>query len=172
MQINWRFLSAEILQGKTVSRDKALEILQSSDDELLDLLAAAFEIRRHYFGRGVRLHLLRNAQSGNCTEDCAYCSQSSLADPSAEVYPLQTAEEILRGAAEAVKVKALRYCVVASGRSPTEQVMDVMCSATGKIKQLYPGLQVCVSLGILNKALAKRLKDAGVNRYNHNLETS
>jgi biotin synthase len=72
----WMQRAQRILQGILLSRDEALELLMSGDDDLLGLLDAAFVIRRHYFGRSVTIHVIKNAKSGLCSEDCAFCSQA------------------------------------------------------------------------------------------------
>ncbi len=171
-QSDWRALSARVLAGESVDRAAALSIMETPDDGLLDLLSAAFAIRKKYFGRGVRLHLLHNAKSGLCSEDCAYCSQSAAAQSAAPQYPLQTADEIAAGAEDAVQVHAVRYCIVISGRSPDEAALRNICDAARLIKRRHPHLQVCASMGLLDDAQGRRLKTAGVDRYNHNLETS
>lgn len=169
--MNWTDLSRRILTGGCLDRAEAMAVLQSSDDELLAVLQAAFEIRRAHFGRGVRLHVIRNAKSGFCSEDCSYCSQSSKADTAIERHPLQAVEAIVQGAREAQQMNAVRYCIVTSGRQPVETELDVICEAARQIKREAP-IQICTSLGLLTPAQAQRLKAAGVDRYNHNLETS
>lgn len=169
--MDWKSISARVLEEGAVDRAEALAVLRSSDDELLALLDAAFAVRRRHFGRGVRLHVLRNARSGGCSEDCGYCSQSAKANPGAARYPWQSLEEILAGAREAHAMKAVRYCVVASGRAPTDSELDAICETVRAVKAAVP-IDLCLSLGLLTPAKARRLKDAGVNRYNHNLETS
>ena len=169
--MNWTDLSRRLLAGGRLERSEAMAVLQSPDDELLAVLDAAFAIRRTFFGRGVRLHVIRNAKSGFCTEDCAYCSQSGKADTAIERHPLQTVEAIVQGAREARGMQAVRYCIVTSGRQPVEAELDVICEAARQIKGEAP-IQICTSLGLLTPAQARRLKAAGVDRYNHNLETS
>ncbi|OPY13425.1 MAG: Biotin synthase [Syntrophus sp. PtaB.Bin001] len=169
--MNWKELAQDILQGKLLMRAEALGILSTSDDDLLAILDGAFLIRRHYFGRDVTVHVIHNARSGLCTEDCAYCSQSGGADTEAPRYALHTIAQLLEGAREAHKLQALRYCVVTSGRSPSEKDLEVICEAVRKIKRDVP-IQICTSLGLLNPEQATRLKDAGVDRFNHNLESS
>lgn len=169
--MNWLGLSARILRGKQLTPGEALAVLRSSDDELLALLDAAFRVRRRYFQRGVRLHVIRNARSGSCRENCVYCSQSASAKSAAPRYSWQSQSEILAGAREARRMRAFRYCVVSSGRGPADADIDRMCAAVRALKRKV-SIQVCVSLGLLNLAQARRLKAAGVNRYNHNLETS
>lgn len=169
--MNWLELSERTLRGGRLAKAEALAILQSTDDELLTLLDAAFRVRRHYFKRSVRLHVIRNARAGNCGEDCAYCSQSTAAKSATRPYPWQSREEIIAGAREAHQMKAFRYCVVSSGRGPAEADVNRMCDTVRALKQELH-IQVCVSLGLLNVEQARQLKAAGVNRYNHNLETS
>jgi biotin synthase len=164
-------LSHRVLAGEGIRRDEAVAILKSDENELLLLLHAAFALRQHYFGRKVSLHVIRNAKSGGCSEDCSYCSQSSTSTGVVPCYPLQSEEELLQGAKEAMDMGAIRYCIVCSGRSPAREDLDRITRAVRRIKREYP-LSVCVSLGILNDAQAAELKAAGVNRYNHNLESS
>ncbi len=169
--MNWLELSERILRGERLEMPEALAILRSSDDELLAVLDAAFRVRRRYFQRGVRLHVIRNARSGSCREDCAYCSQSAVAEGDAPQYPWQSREKIISGARAARRMNAFRYCMVASGRGPAAADINRVCETVRALKREVP-IPVCVSLGLLNRAQARRLKAAGVNRYNHNLETS
>lgn len=168
---DWVALSQRVMAGDGIRREEALAILQSTENELLLLLHAAFLLRQHHFGRNVSLHVIRNAKSGGCSEDCAYCSQSSLSTGDIPCYPLQSEEELLEGAKQAQEMGAIRYCIVISGRSPVREDLDRIMRAVRRIKREYP-LSICVSLGILNEAQAAELKAAGVNRYNHNLESS
>jgi biotin synthase len=169
--MNWNELSKCVLTGRPLSHDKALAIMESSDDELLAVLDAAFTIRRHYFGRGVSIHVIRNAKSGSCSENCSFCSQSAVSESEIPKYPMQSVEQILEGAREAHKLTAIRYCIVTSGRTPSEKDLETICEAARLIKREVP-VQICTSLGLLSKEQAKRLKNAGVDRYNHNLESS
>ncbi|MBI2441294.1 MAG: biotin synthase BioB [Lentisphaerae bacterium] len=158
-------------EGGSATRAEALAVLMAPAEELLALLEAAFAVRRHYFGLGVSLHVIRNAKSGLCTEDCAYCSQSAKSAAAAPRYELQPVEEILQGALEAQALKAVRYCIVTSSRAPQEEELNTVCAAAEQIKRAT-SLQVCTSLGLVDAAQARRLKLAGVDRFNHNLETS
>ena len=169
--MNWNDLGAKILSGWMLDREGAMRVLQSPDDELLPVLNAAFAIRKHHFGMGVTLHVIRNAKSGACSEDCAYCSQSGKSDTEIARYTLQSVEKIVDGARDAAKLKAMRYCIVTSGRQPAEKELEIICEAARRIKKEAP-IQICTSLGLLSEEQAKRLKAAGVDRYNHNLETS
>lgn len=167
----WSEWSGRVLAGASIARAEALELLRSGDDEILDVLQAAFAIRKRYFGRDVTLHVIRNAKSGACSEDCAYCSQSSASTSEVACYSMQTVEKIVEGARAAKKIGAYRYCVVASGRAPAGQELETICEAARRIKSEIP-IQICTSLGLLTPGQARQLKEAGVDRYNHNLETS
>ncbi len=169
--MEWKLLVEAAVCGTGISHADALRVLLSSDDDLLAVLDAAFIVRRRFFGRGVRLHVLRNARSGGCSEDCGYCNQSARAIPGAACYPWQPREEIVAGAKDAHAMKAVRYCVVSSGRSPSDHDLDEICATIRAVKAEVP-INLCLSLGLLTPEKARRLKEAGVNRYNHNLETS
>jgi biotin synthase len=169
--MRWDELSKRVLGGKPPTYEQALGILESSDDDLLAVLHAAFAIRRRYFGRGVSIHVIRNARSGLCSENCSFCSQSAVSESEIPKYPMQSVEQILEGAREAHKLRAVRYCIVTSGRTPSEKDLLTICEAARLIKREVP-VQICTSLGLLSEEQARRLKNAGVDRYNHNLESS
>jgi biotin synthase len=170
--MDWKALSDRVLDGGKITAEEALAILESSDDQLLDVLQGAFRIRKKYFGNTVSLHLLRNVKSGKCPEDCSFCSQSTSAINNVERYDFQTVESIVEGAQAAVDRQARRYCVVSSTRAPSPKELETICEAAIQIKQKHPDLEICSSLGLLTEEKAMRLKEAGVNRFNHNLETS
>lgn len=159
------------LQDESLTRAECLAVLQSSDDDLLDLLHAAFRVRSRYFGKTVRLQMLQNAKSGACQEDCHYCSQSAVSTAPIERYNLLPQKQMVEGARQAAASKAQRYCIVISGRSPLDREIDEIAGAVRAIKQEIP-IQICCSLGLMNEGQAKRLKAAGVDRVNHNLNTS
>ncbi|MBH0188337.1 MAG: biotin synthase BioB [Nitrospira sp.] len=159
------------LQDESLTRDECRAVLQSADDDLLDLLHAAFRVRSRYFGKTVRLQMLQNAKSGACQEDCHYCSQSAISTAPIERYNLLPRKQMVEGARQAAASKAQRYCIVISGRSPLDREIDEIAGAVRAIKQEIP-IQICCSLGLMNEGQAKRLKSAGVDRVNHNLNTS
>lgn len=169
--MDWIALARRVLGGVPATREEALAVLQSRDDELLSVLQGAFDLRRAHFGRGVNLHVLRNAQSGVCSENCAFCSQSAVSDAPIPRYTLQSADEIVAGFAEAERVGAVKYCIVMSARSPGARDLDVICEALERIRG-RSAIHLCVSLGMLTREQARRLREAGANRINHNLETS
>src|SRR5450432_3597836 len=158
-------------QAPSIGRAEARAVLDCADDDLLALLHQAFRVRRHFHGRKVRLHVLQNAKSGACPEDCKFCSQSSSYETPADVYPMQTVDEIVDGARRAKQAKAWKYCIVTATRGPSRKDLDVVCEAVKRIKAEID-ITVCTSLGVLTAEKAARLKEAGVDRFNHNLETS
>jgi biotin synthase len=169
--MDWNKLADQALAGQELSREQALEVLRVPEDELLDLVSSAFRVRRHYHGKRVKLNMLINAKSGLCAEDCGYCSQSIVAQSGVDRYPLQSKETLLEGARQAIKVQAHTYCIVISGRRPTERELDHVVEAVREIRAQYP-LRICCCLGLLSDAEARRLVEAGVERVNHNLNTS
>jgi biotin synthase len=168
---NFSVLAEKALRDEMLSREEALGVLATSDEELLELLNAAFRVRERHFGRTVRLQMLMNAKSGACQEDCHYCSQSAVSTADIHQYGLLPKDQMVEGARRAASAKAQRYCIVISGRSPLDRDVTEISDAVRAIKQDIP-IQVCCSLGLLNEAQAKRLKAAGVDRINHNLNTS
>lgn len=168
---NWHDLADRVLEGHELTTDEGLSILRSGDDELLDLLAATYRVRRRHFGKKVHLYFLKNAKSGLCPEDCGYCSQSIVSDAEIPRYALLNEAKLMEGAERAVASQARTYCIVASGRGPSNREVDHIASTVAKIKDKY-GLHICCCLGLLDEDQATKLKAAGVDRINHNLNTS
>jgi len=134
------------------------------------LFTLTSELRERFRGRDVDLCSIVNAKSGNCPEDCAYCAQSSRYRTEIDAYPLLPVEEIIKKAAEARASRAKRFCVVTSGKKPSGRELKEIASAITGIRKL--GLLPCSTLGILNREELLLLKEAGLERYHHNLETS
>ncbi|MCA9470745.1 MAG: biotin synthase BioB [Nitrospirales bacterium] len=164
-------LTDRVLTEQAPSRRECLDVLSTPDDELLELIQAAYRIRKRHFGQTVRLQMLLNAKSGACQEDCHYCSQSSISTANIDRYALVSSQDMLQGARRAADAKAQRFCVVISGRAPLDREISHISTAVRQIKEEVP-IQVCCSLGLLNEQQAKELKAAGVDRINHNLNTS
>jgi len=167
----WSTLADAALAGTTISRDDARAVLHASADEQLSLLDAAFRVRRAQWGRRVSLHVLENAKLGACPEDCGFCSQSSKhASPSGEA-PMKSVDDLVAGARRAHAARAKRYCMVTATRGPSQRDLDTICEAASRIKAELD-IELCASLGLLTEAKAQRLASSGVDRFNHNLETS
>ncbi|MED4462772.1 biotin synthase BioB [Metabacillus fastidiosus] len=169
--MRWGNLAEEVIAGKVLTNEEALEILNCSDDELLLLMHGAFQIRKHYYGKKVKLNMIMNSKSGLCPENCGYCSQSIISKAPIDKYKMLDEETIMQGAKRAYDLKIGTYCIVASGRGPSNKEVDRVASVVKNIKDTY-GLKICACLGILKPEQAKKLKEAGVDRYNHNINTS
>lgn len=168
---NWQQLADIVSNGQQLTREQALSVLACSDLELLALLNAAYQVRHQHFGNVVQLYYLKNAKSGLCPEDCNYCSQSSVSDAPIERYAMLNEAKLMEGARAAAASNARTYCIVASGRSPSNREVQHVANVAGKIKDEL-GLHICACLGLLSPDQAKTLKDGGVDRVNHNLNTS
>ncbi len=169
--MDYLLLADKSLHDEPLTRSESQSVLDTPDDDLLALLHAAFLVRSRYFGRTVRLQMLQNAKSGACQEDCHYCSQSAVSSAPIDRYNLIPQKQMVAGARQAAASKAQRYCIVISGRSPLDREIDEIAGAVRTIKQEIP-IQICCSLGLMSEPQAKRLKAAGVDRVNHNLNTS
>jgi biotin synthase len=167
----WHSLADRVLEGHRLTDDEGLAILHSRDEELLEVLAAAYRIRYRWFGNRVHLNFLINAKSGICGEDCGYCSQSKISMARIPKYGLLRPEQILDGARMAADHRARTYCIVVSGRGPTREELDALTQIVPRIKAAF-GLKLCVSAGLLSPEEAAQLKTCGVDRINHNLNTS
>jgi biotin synthase len=167
----WHTLADHVLAGGELSRDDARAILESSDVELLDVLAASWRVRHRHFGNTVQLFFLMNAKSGLCPEDCGYCSQSKVSEAEIPRYNLLSAPKLLEAARLAAERQSKTFCIVISARGPSEREIDFVCKIVPEIKQQY-GLNVCACLGLLSPEQARRLAAAGVDKVNHNLNTS
>lgn len=168
---DWQRMADEALAGEMISREDAHAVLNAPDEQLLDQLAAAYRVRRQYWGNRVRLHFLLNAQSGLCPEDCGYCSQSSISSAEIEKYPMLAQERIMEAADRAAQLKAGTLCMVISGRAPGERVFGKVLDAVRAVRDKHD-LKICACLGLLNAEQVGRLKDAGVETINHNLNAS
>lgn len=166
--IKWQQKS---ISGECLSTEDALDILTGKEIDLLPLLQAAFEVRKRTFNRDVSIHIINNAKNGHCPEDCHYCVQSKPSTAEIEDYPIKSREEILAEAKQAYESGAYRYCMVFAGRGPSKTRVQKLCSLIDEIKSTYP-IQVCLSPGLIDDEDAQNLKAAGLDRLNHNLNTS
>lgn len=162
----------EVLAGKEIDRDTAIAILNCPDERLSDLLAATRTVREATFGRRVKICMLRNAQSGICPEDCGYCSQSRVSKADIPVYKIQSVARLIEGAHMAIESGARRYCMVCSMRGPARADVEHIGEACDRIRAELPGLELCLSIGLMTRDDATELKRAGAGWINHNLNTS
>src|SRR6201982_1848358 len=165
-------LTEKALARELPTRAEVLEVLHSRDDELMDVVAAAFKVRLRYFGRRVKLNYLVNIKSGLCPEDCFYCSQRLGSAADVLKYTWLKPDEVISNAEAGVRAGAKRVCLVASGRGPTDADVTRVSGAIGKFKEQHPDVEVCACLGLLSDGQAERLHQAGTTAYNHNLNTA
>ncbi|MDQ2811069.1 MAG: biotin synthase BioB [Actinomycetota bacterium] len=165
-------LADKALARELPTRDEALKVLTSPDDELMDVVAAAFRVRLRYFGRRVKLNYLVSIKSGLCPEDCFYCSQRLGSAADVLKYTWLKPEEVLQSAEAGVRAGAKRVCLVASGRGPTDKDIGRVSDTIAAFKAKNPDVEVCACLGLLSDGQAERLHEAGTTAYNHNLNTA
>nr|WP_284234380.1 biotin synthase BioB [Arenivirga flava] len=150
----------------------AVAILRAPDSELLDLVAAAGALRRKHFGNRVKLNYLVNLKSGLCQENCSYCSQALGATAPILRYSWLEPAEAVRQAEAGIGGGAARVCLVASGRGPMRRDIERVSAIASELKQQHPDVELCACLGLLREGQAERLAEAGIDAYNHNINTA
>lgn len=163
-------LRDKVLSGGVLDSAEARAIAETDGVDLFELFASAARIRERFSGNAVELCAIINAKSGACPEDCSYCAQSSKSRADIAVYPLVGKNAILEKAAEAKEVGVKRFCIVTSGRKVGRNELAEIAATVGEVRRI--GLLPCATLGLLNKDELMLLKDHGLERYHHNLETS
>ncbi len=171
MSINYEKWVKTALDGENFSRVDAVTILEDSGVDILHLAAAAGEVRMASFGKKVMIHQINNIQNGLCPEDCGYCGQSKISQAPLNKYAMKDEDEIVREAHEAKSRGVYRYCMVASGRGPGDRTTERLAKVIRRINKEV-GIKTCLSAGIVSESQAKTLKEAGLDRLNHNLNTS
>ena len=147
------------------------EIASLFERPLLDLLFEAQQVhRRWHAANEVQLSTLLSIKTGGCPEDCGYCSQSAHARTGLKAEKLMEADAVLAAAAEAKAAGSGRFCMGAAWREPKDRDMDALCDMVAGVKAM--GLETCMTLGMLSQDQANRLAAAGLDYYNHNLDTS
>ncbi len=164
-------LADKSIAGDALTRAECQAVLRCQDTHILELLSATFRVRERFCGRRVHLHMLINAKSGLCPEDCHYCSQSRISTAAIERYPMVSMQRLLERAREAKKARCRRYCIVISTRGATQREIDFIARAVRRIKEEVD-IACCCSLGLISEEKARQLYEAGVEQYNHNLNTS
>lgn len=152
-------------------RELLAALAELPQEHVPELLALADEVREKYCGNGVAVEVLYNAKKGGCSEDCNFCSQSARFASDVDAEPLSSVEGFLEAARDAHERGAAELCLVVAVRGPSTKLLERVCTAVPLIKQRYP-LTVAVSLGILREDQLAKLVEAGVDKVNHNLETS
>jgi biotin synthase len=160
-----------VMGGGRIDPETASELARAEGPDLWDLFAAAGRLREHIRGNAVDVCSIVNAKSGACSEDCSYCAQSVHHSTGAPVYPLITIERMAEAAASAKRNGAKRFCIVTSGRGiDSQDDLDIISEGIKQVREI--GLSPCATLGTLTRKQLSRLKEAGLHRYHHNIETS
>ncbi len=172
MSTSFDQLATTILDGGAATPGDALAVLRADDTELMAVVAAASRLRRQHFGNTVKVNYLVNLKSGLCPENCSYCSQALGSQAPILKYSWLSKDETLKQAGAGLAGGATRVCMVSSGRGPSDRDIDKVTEMTEALKAEHPDVEVCACLGLLKDGQAERLKAAGVDAYNHNINTA
>ena len=167
----YKYLTDTIAADTLVTSEDARRILDLAQLDTWELLQVAYGFRRQHFGKTVTVHILNNVQNGMCPEDCRYCAQSASSKAPIEPYQMKSDDEIFDEAAQAYAHGAMRYCMVFSGTGPSDDRIKHLTRIIREIKSRHK-IEVCVSAGVVDRDQARQLKEAGMDRLNHNLNTS
>lgn len=165
-------IAKKALANKSITPKEADKLIATRNEDLLFLLGYANLIRKKFRGNKVDLCAITSAKSGACPEDCAFCSQSVFYKTNIKTHPLISSQEMFKRAQAAAKTNTRRFCIVVSGRGTTsDKDFSEILKAVVKIKKKL-NLLIDASLGLLSLDKAKALRESGVSRYNHNIETA
>ncbi len=157
--------------GLPADRQLLEALVRLPDTDVPDLLTLADAVRERYCGNGIAVEVLYNAKKGGCSEDCHFCSQSARFATDVDAEPFSSVEGFVEAARAAHLRGASEFCIVVAVRGPSTKLLERVCEAVQLIKSELP-LKIAVSLGILTEPQIARLVEAGVDKVNHNLETS
>lgn len=163
-------IEEKVLDGSKISHEEALFISSLPSQDIFDLFSSANRIREHFRGNTVDLCAIINAKSGACPEDCSYCAQSAKSSAEIKTFCLVEKETVLEKAQEAKEGGARRFCIVTSGKKASATDLEKIAEMVSAVRKL--GLLPCATLGLLSGEDLLLLKDAGLERYHNNLETS
>ena len=161
----------EALTHRGIARAQAQDLLGIEGALLPLLFSGASQLRDHYHDRGVKFCAIVNAKSGRCPENCSFCAQSAHHQTKIETYPLMDPSQILGRAREAEAMGARRFSIVTSGKALNEREFTEVIESLRRMKEAT-NITLCASVGMLTQGQARQLKDAGLNRYHHNVETA
>lgn len=161
-------LKQKVLSGERIGKEEAMVLYEAPLEQLCQ---SADEIRKHFCENIFDICTIINGKSGRCSEDCKYCAQSAHYPTKVEEYPLLSEEEIVTWAKYNDEKGVLRYSIVTSGKTLSDQEVEELCETVRQIRK-ETEIAVCASLGLLKEEQFQKLKDAGVSRIHNNLETS
>ena len=162
-------LAQEIIEGRRIKREDDLSIFLDCDLE--EMCQGADRIRAHFIGDKVDLCSIINGRSGRCPEDCKYCAQSAHNHTDCEVYDFLPEEQIVEACKLNEREGVHRFSIVTAGKALTGEEFDKAIHAYETMNQECE-IELCASMGFLSRQQLQRLKEAGVNSYHHNIETS
>lgn len=167
-QSSWLTSSVSPDKLEQWSTEKATEIF---NQPFFNLIFRAQEVHRRYFDPNkIQISTLLSIKTGSCPENCSYCPQSAHYETGVKAEPLMTIEEVLAAAKRAKELGSTRFCMGAAWRGPKDKDIEAVCEMVKEVKKL--GLETCVTLGLLKDGQAEKLKEAGLEFYNHNIDTS
>jgi biotin synthase len=177
-KLKFRQITAQIMQNFHGQEQDQLrhdwsesEVIELFNSPLNDLVFSAQSCFRQFFDpNSIQLSTLLNIKSGGCPEDCAYCPQSIRYETGVDAEPLMNIDEVIKAAQEAKQHGASRFCMGAAWRSPKDRDLEKVIEMVKAVKEL--DMETCATLGMLNDDQALRLKQAGLDYYNHNLDSS
>jgi biotin synthase len=169
-----REFGERVLDGGSLSLKDVLSLDERiCVQELPALFEMSTRIREEFFGRSVRLCAITNAKSGYCAEDCGFCAQSMHHETQVVAYPLLGTSQIIEKAAQAEEAGVHCFSLVTSGgKTETPRELDGLCESIRLINRQFPSISCAVSLGTISSHAFSSLKEAGLQRYHHNLETA
>lgn len=163
-------IQAQNNENPVLTREEAIKILNTPDEELNELIARAEKLRRKYKGNHVSIHILTNARSGNCSQDCAYCAQSCRSKAEIDKYKWVSDEKLYKDNDFVNEHHLSRHCIGLSGMKFNDEEIEELARRIRKMKAT--GTHLCCSIGFLTEKQALILKNAGLDRINHNLNSS
>jgi biotin synthase len=163
--------SALLERDTQITKDDALALIDLPDEQLPELIALSHRVRLQYAGPEVEVESILSAKTGGCPEDCHFCSQSGRFETTVRPEPFLPTDQIVEAARRSEQDGATEFCIVLAVRGPDDFIMERTLDAVAAIRA-NTTMNVACSLGILTRPQAEALKEAGVHRYNHNLETA
>jgi len=161
----------KVFSGIRISSEDAEKLLNIPEENIKDLARCANEITHDFNGEKIDVEQLNNIKKNACSEDCSFCGQSAFFDTGIDSYQLPTPDEVVTKAQKAKEEGAESYCLVAAWREPSVSDFEKVCNIITKVNDKV-GISIECSLGFLTIQQATKLKELGVKRYNHNLETA
>jgi biotin synthase len=171
VSIDYERWTQTALRGDELPRADTVTMLTNPRVDIFRMATAAGDVRMATFGKKVKIHKINNIQNGLCPEDCGYCGQSKVSKAPIKRYPMKDEDDIVQEARDAKANGVYRYCMVSGGRGPTQKKTKQLARIIKRINDEV-GIRTCLSVGIVNLEKAKLFKAAGLDRLNHNLNTS